>query len=191
MTGRRLSMRTAWMAVVRHPCGPLSKNARLVALVIGTHMDMAGGSCHPSLETIALETSLALSSVKKAKNEIESHGLFEIKRGGGRKLVNEYQACIPAAMRPLLTEKQAAGIAETERLGDGNRPLHGPEYSRSAPKSGAPRGIEEGRQADQDRLRRTVLAPTGPSDDHEARVIEVDAVLESRDPETLSKTGLP
>ena len=66
--------------------------ARLVALVLSTHMDSNGASCFPSVETIARESGLGRRSVQRALDELEAASLLERKRGGGRGKSSRYRA---------------------------------------------------------------------------------------------------
>jgi DNA-binding transcriptional regulator YhcF (GntR family) len=60
----------------------VSANARLVALVLSTHMDSNGGSCFPSITRMQRESDLGRSTVCRALTELERSGLIERARGG-------------------------------------------------------------------------------------------------------------
>jgi DNA-binding MarR family transcriptional regulator len=64
------------------PPGALSANARLVALVLSTHMDRNGGSCFPSITTLAREADLSRRAVQYALDQIEQAGLVTRVKGG-------------------------------------------------------------------------------------------------------------
>jgi hypothetical protein len=59
----------------------LKPSARLVALVLSTHMDSDGGSCFPSLTTLAREAGLSRRGVCYALCELEQARLVERARG--------------------------------------------------------------------------------------------------------------
>jgi hypothetical protein len=56
--------------------------AKLVALVLSTHMDVNGASCFPSLTTIARESGLSRRAVVYALDKLEAAGCIERVRGG-------------------------------------------------------------------------------------------------------------
>lgn len=62
------------LARERHELGV---NAKCVALVLSTHMDVNGGSCFPSLTTLQGETSLGRTAVCAALDQLEQEGLIE------------------------------------------------------------------------------------------------------------------
>jgi DNA-binding transcriptional MocR family regulator len=87
---------------------------RAVAHVLSTHMDRNGGSCFPSLTTIARESGLARSTVCKALNELEVAKLIQRDRGGPKRSTR-YLATSPPDGLPLV------------RLTDSGSPPHGHE----------------------------------------------------------------
>ena len=62
----------------------LGSSARLVALVLSTHMDRNGASCFPSLTTLERETGLSRKTVWKSIDKLEEAGLLTRERGRGR-----------------------------------------------------------------------------------------------------------
>jgi Helix-turn-helix domain len=68
----------------------LGSSARLVALVLSTHMNRNGGSCYPSLTTLERETGLARKTVWKSIDALETAGLLTRERSRGR--VTRYRA---------------------------------------------------------------------------------------------------
>lgn len=78
----------------------LGPTARLVAFVLSLHMDADGGSCYPSLDTLAWETGLHRRTVIRQLAELELEGWIRVEHGGsprgGRKEPNRYAAAIPS-----------------------------------------------------------------------------------------------
>jgi predicted ArsR family transcriptional regulator len=70
----------AWRSAII--ASTVGSSARLVALVLSTHMDRDGGSCFPSLTTLARETGLSRRTVCNALDELEHAGLVERARTG-------------------------------------------------------------------------------------------------------------
>jgi DNA-binding transcriptional ArsR family regulator len=98
----------------------LPSTARLVALVLSTHMNGAGGSCFPSLTTIARESGLSRSTVCGALAELEGGELVERSRRPGR--VTHYRATSPAGGLALVRQAN-----QPVREPDGSSPGAGPE----------------------------------------------------------------
>lgn len=80
----------------------LEPKSRHVALTISLHMNERGGSCFPSLETLAGETGLNKRQVSDGIKDLETSGYLKVTRGGGRGKPNRYEAIIP--MRISLAE---------------------------------------------------------------------------------------
>jgi hypothetical protein len=91
-----------WRAAIL--ASDLKASARLVALVLSTHMDREGGSCFPSQELLAKETGHARSTVQLAIDAVERGGYLECDRHRGR--VTHYRASWPT-IGPLADEARA------------------------------------------------------------------------------------
>jgi Helix-turn-helix domain len=95
MSGQRASAVVQWRAAIIE--SELPSAAKLVALVLSTHMDRNGGSCFPSLTTIEREASLSRSAVCYALKRLEKSAL--IKRvPGGPTSTTRYRASAPGAL---------------------------------------------------------------------------------------------
>jgi DNA-binding FadR family transcriptional regulator len=81
-------------------------SARLVALVLSTHMDRNGGSCFPSVTTIAREAGLGRSTVFRALEALERADYVERLRGG-RGRPNRYRATSPTVGLLVVPERDA------------------------------------------------------------------------------------
>jgi hypothetical protein len=87
-----------WRTEIR--ASDLPSTARLVALVLSMYMDGNGGSCFPSLTTIAEGTGLGRSTVIRALAERKrAHFIQRVK--GGPTTPNRYRATSPVAGLPL------------------------------------------------------------------------------------------
>lgn len=73
----------------------LTPNTRHVALVLSLHMNELGGSCFPSLTTLASETGRARKTIVAALSELEDEGWLRVVHGGGRGRPNHYTATVP------------------------------------------------------------------------------------------------
>lgn len=60
----------------------LTPTERLVGLTLSLHMDRDGGSCWPSLTTLANETGLSRRTVIRALNTLDAEGYIKRARGG-------------------------------------------------------------------------------------------------------------
>jgi hypothetical protein len=92
----------------------MSSPAKMVAFVLSTHMDRNGGSCFPSLTTIARESGYARSTVCQALAELDRANLLERVRGGRGK-PTRYHATSPLTGLPVV------------RQADSTSPTGGPE----------------------------------------------------------------
>ena len=79
----------------------LPASARLVALVLSTHMDRNGGSCFPSLTRLQGESGLARSTVCLALDRLDREGLISRVRGG-RGRPTRYLATSPITGLPVV-----------------------------------------------------------------------------------------
>jgi hypothetical protein len=126
-TARPPSMRTDWMRGVA--LSDLTRTQKLVAYTIGQRMHADGNGAHPSYPRIAAESGYGLSTVKRVVGKLEDIGALAVTKGGGRHVVNRYQARIPshwwdridAERRP----KPSRSGAETVPLDDRNGPAGG------------------------------------------------------------------
>jgi hypothetical protein len=77
---------------------PVGSSARLVGLVLSTHMDASGGSCWPSIRLLREETRLSRNTIVDAVRDLEAAGLLVVERGSGTRS-NRYRALIPSSTR--------------------------------------------------------------------------------------------
>lgn len=78
----------------------LPSSARLVLHTLGCHMNDAGESCFPSIETLCSETGLSKPTVISCLKAAEDAGFIEVSKHGyaGKKWArNEYKATFPPA----------------------------------------------------------------------------------------------
>jgi DNA-binding MarR family transcriptional regulator len=108
----------------------LGWTARLVALVLSTHMDRGGGSCFPSLTTLTRESGLSRRAVCYALDKIEQAGLVERVRGG-RGRPTHYRA----------TSARGALVGESQLVHDVHQVVH--VVHRTSAR-GAPEDVQEG-----------------------------------------------
>ncbi|MGH3036100.1 MAG: helix-turn-helix domain-containing protein [Gaiellaceae bacterium] len=78
---------------------------KLVAHMLSTHMNAEGGSCRPSIPTLAREASLSVRAVRAALRELEEAGFVGTVTGGGRAsgggyASNSYRATLPSPASP-------------------------------------------------------------------------------------------
>ena len=78
----------------------LEGTTRHVAFTLGLHFSRAGDSCWPSLETLARESGLNVSTVKRHLTVLRVSGWLLVLSGGspkgGERTSNRYEAAIPA-----------------------------------------------------------------------------------------------
>jgi hypothetical protein len=103
MSGSRTSTLVRWRGLIVE--SELPSPAKLVALVLSTHMDSNGGSCFPSLSTIAREAALGRSTVIRALADLERAQLIE-KVKGGPTGSNRYRATSPTAGLVVIPERE-------------------------------------------------------------------------------------
>ena len=94
----RVSNKFSWeRAVVQ---SDLDGTSRHVALTVGLHFSKAGDSCWPSMETLAEESGLHLSTVKRHLTILREAGWLIVHSGGspkgGTRTSNRYEAAIPS-----------------------------------------------------------------------------------------------
>jgi hypothetical protein len=101
VTERTLSPLFTWRFAVVDWCearpdsGVETKKLKHLALTLSLHMNERGGSCFPSIDTLAEETSMSRPTVFLAIAELEATGWLTVKRGGGRGRPNRYTATCP------------------------------------------------------------------------------------------------
>lgn len=82
----------------------LDGTTRHVAMTVGLHFSKAGDSCWPSLETLAREAGLDLSTIKRHLYILREAGWLIVYPGGspkgGKRTSNNYEAAIPARWAP-------------------------------------------------------------------------------------------
>jgi len=87
--------------------GPDSPTTRHVLHALGSHMDLKGGSCFPSIARIATETGYSERAVKKhialaVKNGWIKKKTRRLKRQGWKR--NSYRAVIPNKLHKMVNE---------------------------------------------------------------------------------------
>jgi hypothetical protein len=136
----------AWRTALRD--SGLSSTAKLVGHTLSTHMDGNGGSCFPSVSTVAREASLSDRSVRNGLRLLEAAGLVHTRNGGGRKpggcyTANRYQACIPDSSDPPISVQDPH--SPERHAGLSSAPRSGRSAIRSAsPAPDAGEGVHEG-----------------------------------------------
>lgn len=113
MTRARLSPLFTWRSAIVD--SDLPSTTKLAALCLSLHMNERGGSCFPSLETLAKESSLGVSSIKRSLKLLDERGWLLRKPGGradkpgGRGRTTAYTATIPADTTPPGDDEQLDG----------------------------------------------------------------------------------
>jgi hypothetical protein len=82
-----------WRVAVRD--SDLDPTARHVALTLSLRMNADGGSCHPSIATLAADTGRSERTVQVALGVLRDAGWLAIDGGGGRQRTNHYRATTP------------------------------------------------------------------------------------------------
>lgn len=96
-----LSPLFTWRSAIAH--SELGPTRKLVAFVLSLHMNELGGSCFPSIDTLARKTGLSDRGVQKAIRALEESGWLVCETGGGRK-ANRYTAAIPEGFSTPVNE---------------------------------------------------------------------------------------
>ena len=93
----RVSAKFSWERAVAG--SDLEATTRAVAFTLGLHFSRAGDSCWPSLETLARESGLNVSTVKRHLTVLREDGWLIVLSGGspkgGERTSNRYEAAIP------------------------------------------------------------------------------------------------
>jgi hypothetical protein len=89
----------------------LTDGQKVVAMALAEHMNGDGGSCWPSVETLAGEIALTRRPVQKALAALEELGWIERRIGRGRGHSSQYRASFPDSERasdgtPFAEEKR-------------------------------------------------------------------------------------
>jgi hypothetical protein len=115
-----LSPLFTWRGVLSSEVGPTDGKVRgvsvrgptlrHVALTLSLHMNERGGSCFPSVDTLAIETGLDERTVRRAIALLEDKGWLSVtrSRGGNKNNANRYRAAYPVAVTELLRADDAA-----------------------------------------------------------------------------------
>lgn len=95
----------------------LKPTTRHVLLTLSLHMNERGGSCFPSVETLARETDLNRATIIRQLQIAETDGWLVVERSAGR-TSNRYEAAIPS---PSATVEEAATVAHNDGCEPSNR----------------------------------------------------------------------
>jgi DNA-binding transcriptional MocR family regulator len=128
--GEGASLPTVWRHAIADPEAGLTPTQKLVAFVIGAHMN-GTGEAWPSVGTIAAECDLHAATVQRARSVLVARGLLVVDQGGGRSKTNRYRAAIPPHQRDRLAEKGSHQRTET------------PAPASRNPRRGATRSLQE------------------------------------------------
>ena len=124
-TDRMLSPLFTWRSAVASKESKLTATQRHVALTLSLHMSERGDSCFPSMPTLADETGLGLSTVRKATGHMHEAGWLVRKVRRGRQS-NLYTAVIPdwylAALGPPAASGHPTGSERSPRQQGAVRP---------------------------------------------------------------------
>lgn len=110
--GEGASLSTVWRHAIADPEARLTPTQKLVAFVIGAHMN-GTGEAWPSVGTIAAECDLHAATVQRARSVLVARGLLVVNQGGGRSKTNRYRTAIPPHQRDRLAEKGSHQRTET------------------------------------------------------------------------------
>lgn len=122
-------------------------------MTLSLHMNERGGSCFPSIETVAKESGLHAATVKRALNRLEEDGWLKRDRKGkgGRGRVTTYTALLPPELAqlapdwpPVESAGNGAGSAET---GAGSTRNRRTERQEVVIRSSGGRSVDEERRA--------------------------------------------
>jgi DNA-binding transcriptional regulator YhcF (GntR family) len=115
----------------------LKATTRHLLLTLSLHMNERGGSCFPSVETLASETGLGRATVFRQLQVAEDTGWLIIRRSQGR-VSNRYEAALPPEFEPSRkttvperdgptagpSQKTTVSERESNRLTDEPQPSH-------------------------------------------------------------------
>ncbi len=91
----------------------LNSTAKLVGLVLSTHMTAGGDGAYPSQDTLARETSLEKRAIYRATRRLEEAGFIAVTWSRGR-ASHRYRATLPTATEsrrsPLLQQRPSAAV---------------------------------------------------------------------------------
>jgi hypothetical protein len=137
VSGQRLAV-IEWRALIL--ASELAPSAKLTALALSTHMDRSGGSCFPSLTTIARETGLARRTVCYALDGLQRAGLLERVRSGRGK-PTRYRATSAHAALPLVQQVHlTSALSAPEDVHEGVQKISGRAHARRNSERGARAG---------------------------------------------------
>jgi hypothetical protein len=125
----------------------LPASSRLVLLVLSTHMNAAGGSCHPGTRRLAQESGLSRNTVLDALKACIDDGWLEVEPGIGRR-TNAYTAALPLWLSDRATTDDVV-VQPPRHNGEAEKPVVARLRSRSGaikPRSGAttaPKDVED------------------------------------------------
>jgi DNA-binding transcriptional MocR family regulator len=109
----------------------LTRGQKIVAMALAEHMNGEGGSCYPSVKTLASETGLSVRGVRKAIAELSRRKWISRKRGGSRPgHTSRYQALLLG----LSPGSASRGTEVPLTMNDGSTPGE-PEFTRSSQRS--------------------------------------------------------
>jgi DNA-binding transcriptional ArsR family regulator len=105
-----------WRTCVASKHSGLEATTRHLALTISLHMNERGGSCFPSMDSMAEETGLHKATVIRHLRILEEAGWLSVKRRNrpGRSDVNQYTALVPMAVAALVADEASERVAEDD-----------------------------------------------------------------------------
>jgi DNA-binding transcriptional ArsR family regulator len=105
-----------WRTCIASKHSGLESTTRHLALTISLHMNERGGSCFPSMDSMAEETGLHKATVIRHLRILEEAGWLSVRRKKrpGRSDVNHYTALVPTAVVQLVSEEMSVRVAQDD-----------------------------------------------------------------------------
>src|SRR5262245_57241541 len=85
-----------------------------LALTMATYMDVRGGSCFPSAQTLADDTSMNVGSIHRLREELAASGWLRRTRKGGSEKGGKRDTSAYVIARPRAEDDQSRPRAEDE-----------------------------------------------------------------------------
>lgn len=171
---RNLSPLFTWRsAVVESDLPPI---ARHVALTLSLHMNERGGSCFPSIQTLASETGLSKPSVISGIRQLEAGGFLHVDRAVGRGRVNRYSTAMPEKVNDVVPIARAVDneVDQLERAEVDNQADHSSEKRSTSAREKVNVSATNGQPGKPEDVIRTSLGRVGASTSDEAPLPDPD-----------------